>query len=83
VPDRSVLIVLFERLQSLDVTGPLELFAGATRHPAGRSTYRVATASPGGWPVRASSGLALVPDLNLFAVPAPETLGGTWGRRYP
>jgi hypothetical protein len=31
VPNRSVLIVLFEGVQSLDVTGPLEVFAGATR----------------------------------------------------
>ncbi|HEX5996953.1 MAG TPA: DJ-1/PfpI family protein [Jiangellales bacterium] len=83
--NRSVLIVLFDGVQSLDVTGPLEVFAGATRHPAGRLAYRVVTASPGGGLVRASSGLALVPDLDLFAAPAPDTLvvpGGD-GTRSP
>ena len=33
---RTVLIVLFDGVQSLDVTGPLEVFAGANRWQYGR-----------------------------------------------
>ncbi|WP_035853520.1 GlxA family transcriptional regulator [Cryptosporangium arvum] len=69
---QSVLVVLFDGVQSLDVTGPLEVFAGANRVVPG--TYRLATASPGGDPVRASSGLTLVPDVGLAAADTPHTL---------
>jgi transcriptional regulator GlxA family with amidase domain len=64
----DVLIVLFDNLQSLDVTGPLEVFSGADRcapRPHAEPAYRVRTASLGGRPVRSSSGLRLTPDLDL------------------
>jgi transcriptional regulator GlxA family with amidase domain len=61
---RTVLIVLFEGVQSLDVTGPLEVFAGARDHE-GKHAYRVRTASLGGTQVRTTSGLALTPDGDL------------------
>ena len=61
---RTVLIVLFDRVQSLDVTGPLEVFAGARDHQ-GERAYRVRTASLGGAQVRTTSGLAIVPDADL------------------
>jgi transcriptional regulator GlxA family with amidase domain len=61
---RTVLIALFDRVQSLDVTGPLEVFAGARDHP-GERAYRVRTASLGGAPVRTTSRLAIVPDGDL------------------
>jgi transcriptional regulator GlxA family with amidase domain len=60
---RTVLIVLFDEVQSLDVTGPLEVFATARRD--GRPAYQVRTASLGGGPVRTSSGLAIMPDGDL------------------
>ncbi|WP_156722075.1 GlxA family transcriptional regulator [Streptomyces apocyni] len=72
---RTVLVVLFEDVQSLDVTGPVEVFngAGAARgDPAG--AYRVRTASLDGGPVRTSSGLTLVPDHALADAPVPHTL---------
>jgi len=69
---RTVLIVLFDGVQSLDVTGPLEVFAGANRWQSGRDpdspdgpAYRIRTASLGGRPVRTSSGLRLAPDQDL------------------
>jgi transcriptional regulator GlxA family with amidase domain len=74
---RAVLILLFSGVQSLDVTGPLEVFAGAARYrspDAGRRdgadgeaepAYRVSTASLGRQPVSTSSGLTLVPDADL------------------
>ncbi|MFD4956275.1 GlxA family transcriptional regulator [Streptomyces sp. NPDC058451] len=79
---RTVLVVLFDAVQSLDVTGPVEVFAGAERHVPG--SYRIRTASLDGRPVRSSSGLTLVPDSPLADAPAPHTLlvpGGEGTRR--
>ncbi|MEV1019624.1 GlxA family transcriptional regulator [Streptomyces sp. NPDC050264] len=83
--DRVVLVLLFDDVQSLDVTGPVEVFAGATL-AAGSATagYRVRTASLDGAPVRTSSGLTLVPDHALSDAPAPHTVlvpGGQGTRR--
>ncbi|MFJ1665694.1 GlxA family transcriptional regulator [Streptomyces bottropensis] len=80
---RTVLVVLFDGVQSLDVTGPLEVFAGAEQHTPG--TYRIGTASLDGTPVRTSSGLTLVPDHSLAAAPTPHTLlvPGGQGTRSP
>ncbi|MET7384106.1 GlxA family transcriptional regulator [Streptomyces sp. NPDC005529] len=80
---RTVLIVLFDGVQSLDVTGPLEVFAGAEASRA--DSYRIRTASLDGAPVRCSSGLVLVPDHTLAEAPAPHTLlvPGGGGTRHP
>jgi transcriptional regulator GlxA family with amidase domain len=69
---RTVLAVLFDGLQSLDVTGPLEVFAGADRISPG--AYRIRTASLDGAPVRTSSGLTLVPDESLDGASDPDIL---------
>ena len=85
---RRVLVVLFDGVQSLDVTGPVEAFTVANRwreqrgaHPA----YSIRTASLGGRAVRTSSGLGLVPDADLVSVAAPPDLllvpGGPGARR--
>jgi transcriptional regulator GlxA family with amidase domain len=92
---RKVLIVLFDGVQSLDVTGPLETFAHATDSEGGRA-YEISTASLGAAAVRASSGLRLVPDLDLrdawlpaaAAAPAAAALDlllvpGGHGARHP
>ena len=60
---RTVLFVLFDGVLSLDVSGPLEVFAGAETYRPG--TYRLRTASLDGGPVRTSGGLTLVPDQAL------------------
>ncbi|WP_407914159.1 GlxA family transcriptional regulator [Kitasatospora sp. NE20-6] len=80
-----VLLVLFDGVQSLDVTGPLEVFAGAGAAAGRPGAYDVRTASPGGAAVRCSGGLRLLPDDDLAAVPSPHTLvvpGGS-GTRDP
>ncbi|MGW4383156.1 GlxA family transcriptional regulator [Kitasatospora sp. NPDC004531] len=64
--DRGVLFVLFDRVQSLDVTGPLEVLSLAG--------YRTRTASLGGVAVRTGSGLGLLPDEDLAEAGAPHTL---------
>ncbi|MFF7765404.1 GlxA family transcriptional regulator [Streptomyces massasporeus] len=69
---RTVLAVLFDGLQSLDVTGPLEVFAGADRIAPG--AYRIRTASLDGAPVRTTSGLTLVPDESLACASDPDIL---------
>lgn len=82
---RDVLVVLFDGVQSLDVSGPVEVFAGAASHPACRPPYRVRTASLDGAPVRSTSGLTLAPDLALGAARTPHTLvvPGGEGTRAP
>ena len=76
---RNVLIAVFDGVQSLDITGPLEVFAGA-------GGYRVQTAGLGGQAVRTSSGLRLMPGADLRDVD-PATLdlllipGGPGARR--
>ncbi|MFD7389691.1 GlxA family transcriptional regulator [Streptomyces sp. NPDC059852] len=60
---RTVLFVLFDGVLSLDVSGPLEVFAAAETYRPG--TYRIRTASLDGGPVRTSGGLTLVPDRAL------------------
>ncbi|WP_128379458.1 GlxA family transcriptional regulator [Streptomyces cavernae] len=79
---RNVLVVLFDGVQSLDVTGPVEVFGGAELGRPG--TYALRTASLDGTPVRTSSGLTLVPDHSLADAPEPHTLlvpGGAGTRR--
>jgi len=70
---REVAILLFDDVQSLDVTGPLEVFAGAerlVRESARRERgYRVRTFSADGAPVRTSSGLELVPHGSIEQAP--------------
>jgi transcriptional regulator GlxA family with amidase domain len=70
---RNVVIVAYPGVQSLDVTGPLEVFAGAqllleaaSRQERG---YRVSVLSRDGQPLRTSSGLTIVPDARLRDAP--------------
>ncbi|WP_405859381.1 DJ-1/PfpI family protein [Streptomyces sp. NBC_00090] len=85
---RPVLVVLFDGVQSLDVTGPFEVFAGAARAAGDPSAYAIRTASLDGGPVRTHSGLRLLPDTTLagaVADGAPHTLvvPGGEGTRSP
>ncbi|MFG2616225.1 GlxA family transcriptional regulator [Streptomyces sp. NPDC048507] len=83
MPLRNVLVVLYDGVQSLDVTGPVEVFDGARRCPGGDGGYAIRTVSPGGAPVRTGSGLALVPDGDLeSARPGPGTTLLVPGGRY-
>ena len=86
---RTVLMVLFDGVQSLDVTGPLEVFTGAntwrTHHGDGPG-YDIRTASLGGRTIRTSSGLRVAPDEDLreFHGAGPDLLivpGGEGSRR--
>jgi transcriptional regulator GlxA family with amidase domain len=69
-----VVLVLYPGVQSLDFTGPLEVFTGADQLLAheGRPErgYRVSLLSADGAPLTTSSGLALVPHGSLAEAPA-------------
>ncbi|HEV7528980.1 MAG TPA: DJ-1/PfpI family protein [Solirubrobacteraceae bacterium] len=71
---RQVVMALFAGAQSLDVTGPLEVFAGAERllQTVGerRRGYQLRVLSADGEPLRTSSGLTIVPDGRLDEAPA-------------
>lgn len=71
---RRVEILLYEGVQGLDVSGPLEVFAGATRASPAGGGYAVRTVSPAGAPVRTSSGLLLTPDGALATGGRVDTL---------
>lgn len=80
---QTVVIALFDQVQSLDVTGPLEVFAGANswcEHHNRPPRYRIRTASLGSRPVRTTSGLQLVPDTDLRTIPRPDLLLVPGGR---
>jgi transcriptional regulator GlxA family with amidase domain len=61
-PLRNTVILAYQGVQSLDVTGPLEVLAAAG--------YPTIVVSPDGAPVRTSSGLQIVPDADLAHAPA-------------
>jgi len=65
-PTRRVAILIFPAVQSLDVSGPLEVLAGAnTLLDAGgrpEPRYEISLVAAAAGPVRSSSGLQLVPD---------------------
>lgn len=83
---RRVALVGYDDAQSLDLVGPLEVFASATRlaELAGRRDgYEVSLLSPDGGPIRCSSGLKLVADGSVVNPERFHTLliGGGAGSR--
>lgn len=71
-----VQIILFDGVQSLDVTGPLEVFTYA-------GGYRVTTAGVGGVPIRTSSGLKITPDHDLSDESDTLVVPGGAGTKEP
>jgi transcriptional regulator GlxA family with amidase domain len=70
IEPRSVVIVIYPGVQSLDVTGPLEVFAVANRYRPG--SYRTTLVARGpSEVVRTSSGLGLVVDQPVATVRGP------------
>ncbi|HTA06851.1 MAG TPA: AraC family transcriptional regulator, partial [Solirubrobacteraceae bacterium] len=69
-PKRRIVFVLFPGVQSLDVTGPLEVFAAVQRMGDGVAGYELLTLSLDGKPLRTSSGLTIVPDGRLDDAPS-------------
>ncbi len=71
---REVAIVVYPAVQSLDLTGPLEVFTGARQliDATGRPErgYRITVASVDGVPLATSSGLQILPDMSLAGTPS-------------
>jgi len=72
---RVIAIVAYPGVQSLDVTGPLEVFHGAQRlldaEARSERGYRVCVLSPDGRPFETSSGLAVAPHAGVRHAPTP------------
>jgi transcriptional regulator GlxA family with amidase domain len=86
-PPREVVIVAYPSVQSLDVTGPLEVFAGAQQliEATGREDrgYEVRIVSSDGAPLSTSSGLVITPHAPLADVsPDIDTLIVAGGRGH-
>ncbi len=64
-----IVVVAFPQVQSLDLTGPVEVFSIAQR--LGLAEYEIEFVSSRAAPVRSSSGLRLVPDLAVSACEGP------------
>src|SRR5262245_65864355 len=67
---RRVAILIFDGVQSLDMTGPLEVFAIANRvRPGGAHPgYAVELIAPAAGVVTSNSGLRVIPDRSCYAV---------------
>jgi transcriptional regulator GlxA family with amidase domain len=85
---RQIAILVYPGVQSLDFTGPLEVFAGAQRliEQSGRREcgYEIKLLSVDGKPLQTSSGLTVTPHASLAAAPeAIDTLivAGGYGRK--
>jgi len=67
---RRIAFLVFPDLQSLDLSGPLEVFATANRvarelSPGEREPYATTVLSADGAPLRTASGLTVIPDAAL------------------
>ena len=65
---RTIVLLGFDGVQSLDLVGPLEVFAMANRY-AGAPAYRVILASPEGGAITSNSGLGLTVFVRLEDLP--------------
>jgi transcriptional regulator GlxA family with amidase domain len=81
-PTRRVVLCAFNRLQALDLVGPVEVFSMAARISAGAYTTEVVAADKDG--VSTSSGLQLRPDRTLASCRGPiDTLIVAGGEGVP
>jgi transcriptional regulator GlxA family with amidase domain len=62
---RTVALMLFPGVQSLDVAGPMDIFAEANAHVGAGRGYRLVTVGTAPYPIRASNGQPLGADLQL------------------
>src|SRR4051794_34673358 len=67
---RRIAILAFDGVQTLDVTGPFEVFQSANRLRGG-DEYSVEIVAPKTRPLRTGSGLAIVPDRATRGVRGP------------
>jgi transcriptional regulator GlxA family with amidase domain len=68
--ERRIVVLAYDRVQSLDVTGPVEVFSVATQHGI-TPAYRVEVVAPGAAPITTTSGIVLTPARALADVRGP------------
>lgn len=71
---RKVGMIIFEGVQALDVSGPLDVFAEVTAMLAGQDGYEIVLIGPSTDKVKASNGMALVADLSFKNARGPFDL---------
>ncbi|KUM73943.1 GlxA family transcriptional regulator [Streptomyces griseorubiginosus] len=71
---RSVVIFLFDEVQSLGLSGPADVFSCANEVTSASLRYDVRTASHDGAAVRTSSGLTVIPDCGVADISDVGTL---------
>ena len=67
-PERLIIILLFDKVDLLDVTGPPEVFALLQREMANPTGYRVLLAANSLEPVTTSAGVRLLPDVDFSSL---------------
>jgi transcriptional regulator GlxA family with amidase domain len=81
MPRRRVVIVAFEDVQALDITGPSEVLSQADRAAPVPGAYALELIAPAPVPLRTSSGLTLTPDAAIADARGPiDTLVVAGGR---
>ncbi|WP_285752263.1 DJ-1/PfpI family protein [Lentzea sp. NBRC 105346] len=70
---QNIGILLFDRVEELDVVGPWEVLAAWTQQHPGDG-FRVATVSSGGSPVTCAKGMVLTPDYSFSSAPAWDVI---------
>lgn len=80
---RPVLLIAYDAIQLLDLAGPLEVLDTASRVAvrAGRAGYDVRVATPGGRPVRSTSGLEVAAHVDLYDPRLHPLVDGPGGER--
>ncbi|MFI6773235.1 GlxA family transcriptional regulator [Nocardia sp. NPDC050412] len=68
---RTVVFVVYDGFQLLDLAGPLDVFAAAN-HAVGAPAYRLITASPGGRAIELAGGASFAVDRALEEVAAAD-----------
>src|SRR5688572_14872591 len=74
MPLRNICFVVYPGFQSIDVTGPYEVFAGANRYLASagkKPVYALTVAAVHGRTVTTDSGMRIQPDKALRQVKGP------------
>lgn len=62
---KTIALLIFPDVQSLDVSGPMDVFAEANAYVAAGKGYRLVTVGTAPYPIRASNGQRLGADLEL------------------
>ena len=80
-PSRRIVLLAYPGVQTLDVTGPADVFAAASQLAPPGAGYTVELAARTRAPLRTSSGIALLPQRTLAEITGPiDTLLVAGGR---